>query len=115
MKKLIILILSTLFIAVGAFPQEKWLDSVVTYNYSSEYDSVIHTKEEYGYDANSNLNLVISYKWYNHNVWGGWYKREYAYDSNGNLKQESYYWWNFVIMIGGDYINMRMLLIHPET
>lgn len=61
------------------------LDSTVTYNYSSDQDSIRNRKKEYLYNASGQAVAESDYEWSpEKDIWLTAFRSEYAYDNHGN-------------------------------
>ena len=62
------------------------LDSIISYEFNTENDSISIYKELYKYDLNDSLVQKERYSWNSElNSWTGYDKYDYSYDNNGNI------------------------------
>ncbi|MFW5701170.1 MAG: hypothetical protein ACOCWM_05720, partial [Cyclobacteriaceae bacterium] len=65
------------------------LDSIYRYDFESESDSVLSSKEVYSYNAEGKMTFWERYNWdISNQEWVGVNKYEYEYDSEGNKSLE---------------------------
>lgn len=70
-------------------------DSLHTYNFLSETDSILSERVLYEFDTHGRLIILAKYRWDNENeTWIGLSKFEYAYDAQGNRVLFTQYQWD---------------------
>jgi hypothetical protein len=70
-------------------------DSLLTYSFTSENDSIAASKFIYSYDASFNRTTSLSYRWDKVNsMWKNYGKGEWAYDASGHQTLNASYSWN---------------------